>query len=477
MTSRCSATVLVAALAGVSATASAQTLPQGIATGDTRSIPSTTAGAVRGYGTAWARTTAAGPVTFEFSATPDFATILQTGTVQVTDTTEPAKFNFFRLLLTSPVVYYRVTDAAGTVQMGRTVIPWIDQRLGLRFGVSGDWRGELSPYPAIANADELGLDLFIELGDTIYADFPSPAVPLAQATTLAELRAKHAEVYSERFGMNTWADLRAVTPVLATIDDHEVTNDFEGGASRAGLPLFATPAGVPFVNDTDLYRDGIRAFVEYNPIVRSFYAGTDPADRFASAPNLYRERVYGKDAAFFVLDARSFRDPGIPEVTNPADPVQVGTFLATAFTPGRTMLGDRQLGMFLDDLASAQQDGVTWKFVFVPEPIQNLGVLAASDRFEGYAAERTQILSFIEQNGIDNVVFVAADIHGTVINNLTYQLGPFQPQLESQAFEVTTGSVAFDAPFGPTVVNIAGALGAAVAGGSRGVLRLAPAGA
>lgn len=63
---------------------------------------------------------------------------------------------------------------------------------------------------------------------------------------------------------------------------------------------------------------------------------------------------------------------------------------------------------------------MSWKF-FVPEPIQTLGVVGASDRFEGHAAERSALLKFIHENGIDKVVFVAADIHSTIVNYLTYQ--------------------------------------------------------
>ena len=53
------------------------------------------------------------------------------------------------------------------------------------------------------------------------------------------------------------------------------------------------------------------------------------------------------------------------------------------------------------------------------------------------------------------MVFVTADVHGTVTNNLTYQLGPFQTQISVDAWEISTGAVAFDAPFGPTVVGLA----------------------
>ena len=159
----------------------------------------------------------------------------------------------------------------------------------------------------------------------------------------------------------------------------------------------------------------------------------------------------------FLLDARSFRDTGLPPVTR--DPVQVAQFLATSFNPGRTMLGAAQIADLERDLQAAEVDGVTWKFVFVPEPIQNLGVVAASDRFEGYAAERTRLLRFIDQQRIRNVVFVAADLHGTLVNNLTYQLSPIGAQIPTGAFEVITGAVAFDAPLGPTLVELATQLG------------------
>ena len=74
------------------------------------------------------------------------------------------------------------------------------------------------------------------------------------------------------------------------------------------------------------------------------------------------------------------------------------------------------------DLLAADANGITWKFVTIPEPIQNFGTLNAEDRFEGYAAERNEILQFIDENDINNVVFMAGDFHGTIVNNLTYKL-------------------------------------------------------
>ncbi len=331
--------------------------------------------------------------------------------------------------------------------------------------MSGDWRGELSPYPALSNADDRGLKFFVSLGDTIYADYPSPALPKPQAENLADYRIKHQEVYSERFGQNTLADLRRSVSIFAMIDDHEVINDFAGGAPPSSDLRFDQTG--EFINQTTLYRSGLQAFFEYNPI-RATYYQLPRQPRFHRAPDLYRDQIYGKDAALFILDARSFRDQELPGVQNPLDPAQVAAYLARSFNvdpvtgnllPPRTLLGLPQILRLKIGLLAAKHLGVTWKFICVPEPIQNLGVIGASDRFEGYAAERAELLAFIEEHQISNVVFIAADVHGTLVNNLTYQqlpeIGPQFPQKPTTAFEITTGAVAFDAPFGPTVFNIA----------------------
>ncbi|HAC63779.1 MAG TPA: hypothetical protein DCF68_09630 [Cyanothece sp. UBA12306] len=225
----------------------------------------------------WTQSNHLGIVTFEYSTDSNFATIHGSINQTIIDPNIPVKVSL-NGLKPGTQYYYRVTDSNNETSRGTfKTAAKTGRKNGLKFGVSGDWRGELSPYPAIANADESNLDFFVLHGDTIYADYP------------------------------------------------------------------------------------------YN--------------------------------------------------------------------------------------------GVTWKFILVPEPIQNLGVLLASDRFEGYAAERTEILKFIDDNNINNVVFIAADVHGNLVNNLTYQLVPDGEQIATNAFEITTGPVAFDAPFGPSVVELASSLG------------------
>ncbi len=415
----------------------------------------------------WTRSQTPGTVTFEYSTKADFSSIAGTKTATVSNPLQPVKVDVTGLNANTDY-FYRATDATGATATGKfsTAAP-LNQQTGLKFGVSGDWRGELAPYPAISNADDAKLKFFVTLGDTIYADVASPGVKnpngteKSQSTTLEDYRAKQSEVYTSRYGQNTLADLRASTSILSTIDDHEVTNDFAGGqdlakSTAAQQALYGAKTGL--INDSPLFENGLQAFQEYNPIRDLTY--NTPNDGVTNGERkLYRYNTFGSDAANFVLDARSFRDTELADVTNLADPAQVANFLAASFDPKRTMLGKQQLEDLKRDLLQSQKDGITWKFIEIPEPIQNIGVLAAADRFEGYAAERTEILKFINENKISNVVFISADIHGTLVNNLTYQNAPGQAQIATSAFEITTGSVGYSAPFGPTVAQFGAALG------------------
>ncbi|MDJ0574425.1 MAG: alkaline phosphatase D family protein [Xenococcaceae cyanobacterium MO_234.B1] len=116
-----------------------------------------------------------------------------------------------------------------------------------------------------------------------------------------------------------------------------------------------------------------------------------------------RYNTYGSDAAVIMLDSRSFRDAQI-EPVNLGDPSDATRFLNEAFDPSRTLLGREQVEDLKADLRDAEANGITWKFITIPEPIQNFGLLNAEDRFEGYAAERNEILQYIDQNFIKNLL-------------------------------------------------------------------------
>jgi len=458
--------LFVATFGPLSAREQVSTLPNGVASGD---VTQTSA-------VLWAHSTTIGAVTLEVSTFEDFGIIDIHETVAVVDVNQPVKVDISGLIPATQY-YYRVTDALNETASGRFRTSWdLGISAGLRFGASGDWQ-QAPPFPSLKNVPARDLDFFIKLGDSIYADSETPALAsLVQARTLGDFRIKHNENLSARFGSEIMAEMSASTSILATIDDHEIVDNFAGGAIPGQSPdapdvhpleppLFTD--AVDFVNETQVYQDAMQAFCEYHPI-RSELWETPNDVRMHGKPKFYRNATYGSDAIVLITDARSFRDAPLPVIMDPFDANQVEGFLASTFDPNRTMLGRAQMDSLKNDLFDSQQDGITWKFVIIPEPIQNFGIIGAEDRFEGYAAERTELLKFIHENAIENVVFIAADFHGTIVNNLAYQELLAEETddavvIESvpiSAFEVVTGPVAFfDALLGPSTVNLAASAG------------------
>ncbi|HYE91305.1 MAG TPA: alkaline phosphatase D family protein [Terriglobales bacterium] len=139
-----------------------------------------------------------------------------------------------------------------------------DRPRAFSFGWGGDMEAGLQPFALLERA--AGLDLFLMLGDTMYADVPKEQF----SPTLTHYRFKHRE---NRLDAALQALLRT-TPVAAVWDDHEVFNDFD-----RTYPAIA---------------DGLQAFREYWP---------------TRARTLYRRFAWGPLVEFFVLDCRSYRSP------------------------------------------------------------------------------------------------------------------------------------------------------------------------
>jgi alkaline phosphatase D len=411
--------------------------PNGISSGD---VTQTSA-------VLWTRAVALGELTFEVATDASFTQIVNTEQVTVTDSTVPMKVQVTDLD-PNQQYFYRAIDADGhTIAGSFATASELGSYDGFHFGVGGDWIGELAPYISLKNAAAADLDLFIKLGDTIYADLIAATHPVlgfgiflpdpGGTTTLQEFQLKHDAVYSDQLGFNYWADLQSNTPILSMIDDHEVIDNFAGGAHPSSDLRFDQTGD--FINETAFFATGLEAFHQFNAIEERTYSGTGD-DLFDGAPDLYRYNTYGSDAAIMMLDERTFRDEG-PSGGGllPTNPVP---FLIDAFDPTRSMLGDTQFERLKQDLLDARDNGITWKFVILPEPMQNNGpTLFPEDRYEGYAAERAVLLKFIDENHIENVVFVSSDAHWLSVNNLTYQERPFGPQIASSAIDITTMAV------------------------------------
>jgi phosphodiesterase/alkaline phosphatase D-like protein len=279
-------------------------------------------------------------------------------------------------------------------------------------------------------------------GDTIYSD--SSFRSAGPATTLADYHAAH----RENRGYANLRELLAVTSVYATMDDHEVVNDYDDSVDPAR------------------YAAGRRAFLDYYPVRETGL----PHDPSCLGDPLYRKFRWGRDVEVFLLDERSCRSASAAAICNgdlgPTLPIEVRTdypfylFLPPTpppgcaemiFDPARTLLGPVQKAQLLADLAASS---AKWKLVVSEEPVQQFHALPY-DRFEGYAAERAEILGFIRANGITGVKFLTTDTHATLLNQVAVDRFADPDPI---AVELVTGPIA-TFTFQIEVIRVAGAFG------------------
>jgi phosphodiesterase/alkaline phosphatase D-like protein len=254
-------------------------------------------------------------------------------------------------------------------------------------------------------------DFFVMNGDTIYSD--SSFRPSGPATTLPEYQAAHNEVR----GYPNMKNILESTSTYATMDDHEVVNDYDAET--------VNPAR---------YAAGRRAFLDYWP-VRETGLLHDPS---CAGDPLYRTFHWGSNVDIFVLDERSCRShEALAACPSPLTGVDLGPtlppsvraifpfnqFLTPNPAPGclnevnssaRTLLGPVQKAKFEQDLVNSTAQ---YKMVVNEDPIQQFFALPY-DRWEGYGADRTDILNTIRNNGIDNVLFLTTDSHATIQNQV-----------------------------------------------------------
>ena len=217
-----------------------------------------------------------------------------------------------------------------------------------RFGWSGDMEAAHQPYALLDRVAAQDPDLFLFVGDTIYADAPRDQA----VTALPGYREKHRENRDDGYLQR----LLARTAVAAIWDDHEVANDFD--ASHGSLP------------------EGRTAFREYWPV------------RTADPTVLYRRLAWGPAADILILDTRQYRSPN-----------------AAPDGSRKTMLGRQQKEWLKAELRASRAP-----FKFVVSSVPFLGPFGI-DKWNGFATERDELKRFFRQERIEGLVFLSADMH------------------------------------------------------------------
>ena len=187
------------------------------------------------------------------------------------------------------------------------------------------------------------------------------------------------------------------TSMYSQWDDHEVLDDF--GADWS----YWNSENQNRTGYQNLVQEGRKLFFNFSPMDRNNI--TDPN-------RIYRTFYWGDDLDLLILDARSDRSRN--DVTDTID-------------NNKTMLGSAQLSWLKDNLL---RSNATWKVVSSDIPM-SIPTGANSSKFghdgwangisldfsskTGFERELEEIMKFIDDNNIKNVVFVTTDVHFPII--------------------------------------------------------------
>ena len=297
--------------------------------------------------------------------------------------------------------FYRFStrDADSPVGRFQTTRP-PDSREPVRVGFFSCQDYEEGFYTAHAGlAAEDDLDVVVCLGDYIYENANAEDEGVRddrtgdasqEALTLPHYRDKYALYHSDQ----DLRALRAAHPLMAIWDDHEVDNNY------AGLTPDNTEA-VPF---PERRASAYRAFFEAMPRIRS----RRELDR------IYGSIRLGRTAELLLLDERQYRSD------QPCDDMQGFANCPEAFGSGQTMLGREQKAWLQRRL---RESDATWKLVGNQVMMMALdappGNALNPDGWDGYKAEREEILSDAARRGVEDIAFLTGDIHAFFAGQVT----------------------------------------------------------
>lgn len=288
--------------------------------------------------------------------------------------------------------FYRFASRSGSSPVGRfrTARP-ADSLESLRVGFFScqQWEsGYFASHAALAAED---CDLLVCLGDYIYerngdkglpgrADTSSTA-DNGQSETLEEYRAKYALYRSDPH----LQALHASAPMLATWDDHEVENNHAGEheGTTAGRRL-------PYL---ERRKNAYQVYFE------------QMAQQRIAGDRLYRRARLGGLIDLLMLDERQYRDEQACD-DRPILPCPENT------DPGRTMLGAAQKAWLKRRLVTST---AAWKLLGSSVEVMSWDsappVALNQDGWDGYQAERREILEHAAANGVADIAVITGDTH------------------------------------------------------------------
>ena len=351
-----------------------------------------------------------------------------------------------RGLVPATAYYYRFTLDRTTSPVGRTrtapAPTSSPDRLRFALVSCSNWEaGYFSAYRHLAARGDL--DAVLHLGDYVYEygtgqyaygksdTVVRPHEPTHEVLGLADYRQRHAQYKTDPDRQA----LHAAVPWGTTWDDHETANDAWSGGAENHQPDEGDWATRKAVART--------AYDEWMPVRLSGTAA------LGDGVQVYRHLQFGRLADLTRLDLRSYRSQQVAT-----------TDLGSAADPARTITGDAQMRFLKDRLAD---NDAVWKLVgnpvmispvlfppldqYVAGPIADMtgilprdGVAYNVDQWDGYTADRRELVAFLADAGVANTVFLTGDIHSAWACELPVDPGAY-PLSRTVGVELVATSV------------------------------------
>jgi alkaline phosphatase D len=342
--------------------------------------------------------------------------------------------------LTSPPEAGRLRSPRASGTAVRVV--WTADVCGQGWGIDTA-RGGMQLFKTMSEANP---DLFVHVGDTIYADGPLAAeVKLDDGTmwrnVVTPAKSKVAETLDEYRGNHLYNRLdehyRRFSAQVAQVtmwDDHEVRDNWYHEQVLTDERYTERRVAI-------LAQRARQAFLEHYPVTM---------DR-SEAASIYQSIPAGPLVEVFALDMRSYR------AANSAN-LQETAGRDTAF------LGSRQVQWLADALARSK---ATWKIIAADMP---LGVVVAhqpgrheavanadNGRARGRELEIAGLLGALKQRRVRNTVWITADVHYSAAHNYdparaaAKDFDPFWEFIAGPAHAGTFAPATLDGTFGPEV--------------------------
>lgn len=345
-------------------------------------------------------------VDWRIAADPLLETVVQSGTFLTSADRDYTVKVDVTGLEPGTTYYYGFTALNKNSLTGKTkTTPAEDQATQLKFGVvscSNYQAGYFNAYHRLA--DRTDLDAVIHLGDYIYeyADgvygaanlFENrPLEPASEIITLEDYRTRYS---TYRLDTNL-VRVHQQHPFITVWDDHESANDsYVDGAQNHS-------------EDTEGSWEARKsaakqAYFEWLPI------------RENEDQQVYRKISYGNLMDLIMLDTRlEGREQQINDINAPE-----------LQDTNRTILGSDQKAWLFDQLSSSNakwkvlgqqvifsEYNVGWAALIDPGQTYDALESLFLDIWDGYPAERAEIVDFLEEVQLDNVVILTGDFHAT----------------------------------------------------------------